>query len=822
MTQHPSSPNQSESILSFEMAQSTKEGMNQKNLSNASANFSASSLRNRLLCVILPTVLGTLSLSGLLGYRFLVWEKAREKIKQQLVDEVALTGETVAQKLSEAVKIPQLIATNAQTLDAAIDAEQTVRQSNLKNLSIEQLEKKYAGTKLLQPNQKLNNSLRKIAAISGLEEIFYTDRNGFNLAFSQPTSDFVQRDEDWWQQGKQEQQWLSSPKFDESANTVGFELVQTIQDPETGDFLGVVKALLPGKYFDTVADNLSHLGIENSQIVQIIASQQENAIQTITAEGLSEDFEIVGGAKMGEVANLLIQPQTNSQDLATQITEDYGFSKVKVELYDREKKIRLASFIAGNRYYTILPIGVQDWFAVASIDTLELQTAGSELIPVLLPIGLIVAIAVTIIIVLLANKLSSPLTALSNIAEEAAGGNLEVVVLPQGTLETQMLAHSFNNLIFQVNKLLKQQQEEARQAKNIKDIILQINNLQNSSQIIEMIVSETQSTLDVERVIYYDFDEQGQGKTLKESVTKGYLPTLDKTIYPAEWIREYLALNSSEKFRAIADMTKANLSDRELQQLATFNVKASLIFPVKLQGKPHALLIAHQCSRTRSWQPSEIDFFEQIANQLSFALDRLEFLRQQKNAEIREKEAKERLQRRALELLQQVDPLSQGDLTIRAKVTEDEIGTIADSYNATIYSLQKLVTQVKTAAGEVEETAGTNQTIIQQLAQDAIAQVRSITLTMQQIENMTRFISEVARNASQAEAVIQEANQTILDGDTVMDRAVNQINALQTTVSQTEQKSKTFRGIFPRNFSSSQFYRSFCCSDPFASSQSFY
>ena len=144
--------------------------------------------------------------------------------------------------------------------------------------------------------------------------------------------------------------------------------MQAIEDPNTGEFLGVVKALLPGKYFDTVADNLSHLGIKNSQIVQIIAPQQENALQTITAEGLSEDFEIVGGAKIGEVANLLIQPQTNSQDLATQITEDYGFSKVKVELYDREKKIRLASFIAGNRYYTILPIGVQDWFAIASID----------------------------------------------------------------------------------------------------------------------------------------------------------------------------------------------------------------------------------------------------------------------------------------------------------------------------------------------------------------------------------------------------------------------------------------------------------------------
>ena len=777
MTQTPSSPHKSESSPSFEISQ-------------PSANFFASSLRNRLLSVILPTVLGTLTLSGFLGYRFLVWEKAQEKIKQQLVDEVALARTTVTQKLTEAVKIPQLIATNAQTVDSVINAQQTVKQSNLESLPIEQLEKKYADTKLLQPNQKLNDSLRKIVAISGLEEIFYTDRNGFNIAFSQATSDFVQRDEAWWQKGKQEKQWLSSPKFDESANTIGFELVQGIQDPNTGEFLGVVKALLPGKYFNTVADNLSHLGIENSQIVQIIAAQQENAIQTITARGLSEDFEIVGGAKIAEVASLLIQPQTNLGALAAQITEKHGFKNVNVQWYDRNNNTRMATFVAQDRYYTVLPIGVQDWVAIASSDTLELQTAGSELLPVLLPIGLIVAIAVTIIIVLLANKLSSPLADLANTAEEAAQGNLEVVAQPQGTLETKTLAYSFNNLIFQVNKLLKQQQQEARQAENIKDIILKINNLQNSSQIIDTIVREIKSTLNVERVIYYDFDEQEQGKTLIEDVTEGYPSTLGKTVYTADWIREYLAQNSHHRVQAIPDIQQANLSEWELQQLATFKIKASLIIPIQLQGKPHALLIAHQCSDTRFWQQSEIDFFEQIANQLNFALDRDKFLQQQKNAEIRAKQAKEQLQRRALELLQQVDPLSQGDLTIRAKVTEDEIGTIADSYNATIYSLQKLVTQVKTAAVEVEETAGTNQTIIQQLATDAIAQAESIALTMEQIQRMTQSIGEVSQSAFQAEKIVKEANETILAGDSTMDKAVNQIKALQTTVGQTEQKVK--------------------------------
>ncbi|MEO1006739.1 MAG: hypothetical protein AAFW67_13010, partial [Cyanobacteria bacterium J06638_38] len=57
---------------------------------STSFGFSRVNLRNRLLSVILPTVLGTLTLSSLLGYRFLVREKAQQEIKQQLASQVTL------------------------------------------------------------------------------------------------------------------------------------------------------------------------------------------------------------------------------------------------------------------------------------------------------------------------------------------------------------------------------------------------------------------------------------------------------------------------------------------------------------------------------------------------------------------------------------------------------------------------------------------------------------------------------------------------------------------------------------------------------------
>ena len=39
-----------------------------------------------------------------------------------------------------------------------------------------------------------------------------------------------------------------------------------------------------------------------------------------------------------------------------------------------------------------------------------------------------------------------------------------------------------------------------------------------------------------------------------------------------------------------------------------------------------ACWIAHQCSRTRVWQKSEIDFFSQLATQVEYAIDHLSFI----------------------------------------------------------------------------------------------------------------------------------------------------------------------------------------------------
>lgn len=163
----------------------------------------------------------------------------------------------------------------------------------------------------------------------------------------------------------------------------------------------------------------------------------------------------------------------------------------------------------------------------------------------------------------------------------------------------------------------------------------------------------------------------------------------------------------------------------------------------------------------------------------------------QAEAELRiqeQKRATEFLQKRALELLIEVDPISRGDLTIRAKVTEDEIGTIADSYNATIRNLRKLVVEVQSASQSVSQTVLQNQPTMQNVSDGATEQVVAISQTLERIQTLTELIAGVEMRAVQAEAQVESANQALLEGDVAMNSTVEGFTAIRETVSETAEK----------------------------------
>ena len=792
MTQNPSSLESQNQDLS-----SSSSNTNYRKLTNTeyadyrSQQLSKSKrvgLQTRLLSIVLPTIIGTLALSSFIGYR-LIHKTAEEEVEKQLENTAILAKDTIEQLLDEAIKIPQLVASNPQIINSVRNSRQQTQNSELNKLSIPQLEQKFAATKLLAPNQELNNYLRKVTQLTGIKEIFYTNSYGLNIAYSNPTSDFVQRDEDWWQRGKSQTQWLSPLEFDESANVIDFELVQAIKDPNSGKFLGVIKALLPGDYFNPIANNLLNTGIKNSQVIQIVSPELNRTIKTITPKGLSQDQEIVGGVDLARIASLILQPNNSLKELETELKQEFSVKEFKINNVNSAQQT-IASFVFKNKYYKLLSIPERDWIAVASMNYDELESAGSELTPILILNVLLVGLVSTVIISLLSRQISQPLVNLAATAEQAAAGHLDIQVQSVGTFEVQTLANSFNNLIIQVKELLGQEQIKTKQAKNLQEIIQKINEGLGKQEILTTVVEDIRHTIQADRVIYYHFDEHWQGKVVAEAIVPVYPSALGAEINDPCFAQGYVQKYEQGRIQAIENLAKADLTDCHRQQLEYFAVKASLVTPVLFQGKLDGLLILHQCSSSRHWQTAEIDFVAQIANQISVAIDRLSFLERLKLTEEKEKQAKEYIQQRALQLLMEVDPVSRGDLTIRAQVKEDEIGTIADSYNATIESLHKIVDQVKTVSYEVQTTTSENEQAIINLAQEAVRQAEGIWTSVIQIKNMSESIQAVSANAAQAELIMQQANQNIAAGDEAMNQTVAEINSIQTAVNEAAQKVK--------------------------------
>lgn len=161
----------------------------------------------------------------------------------------------------------------------------------------------------------------------------------------------------------------------------------------------------------------------------------------------------------------------------------------------------------------------------------------------------------------------------------------------------------------------------------------------------------------------------------------------------------------------------------------------------------------------------------------------------QRKADDQEK-AKEDLQRQVIRLLDDVEGAARGDLTVQAEVTADILGAVADSFNLTIYNLQKIVKQVKVAAQEVNKGAAENEEFARELSSDALRQAEELAATLNSVQMMTTSIQEVADSARSADQVARQASDAALRGGEAVESTVAGIMQIRETVAETTRKVK--------------------------------
>jgi methyl-accepting chemotaxis protein PixJ len=136
-------------------------------------------------------------------------------------------------------------------------------------------------------------------------------------------------------------------------------------------------------------------------------------------------------------------------------------------------------------------------------------------------------------------------------------------------------------------------------------------------------------------------------------------------------------------------------------------------------------------------------------------------------------------------LLVAVMPALSGDLTVRAPVTDDEIGTIADAYNGTLQSLRKIVLQVQNASRQVAMTAQGNTPVVEGFVMQMQSQFRDLKQALDKVQQMLTLTRTAAERAKRVEKALQQANQTLQKGDETMNLTVGSILTIRESVTDT-------------------------------------
>ena len=153
-------------------------------------------------------------------------------------------------------------------------------------------------------------------------------------------------------------------------------------------------------------------------------------------------------------------------------------------------------------------------------------------------------------------------------------------------------------------------------------------------------------------------------------------------------------------------------------------------------------------------------------------------------------EQTERNQKAIMRLLDELGSLADGDLTVKATVTEDITGAIADSINYAIEALRELVVTLNDSAIMVDGAAKQTDQTADQLAEASEAQSKQIEDASDAIASMAASIEEVSGNAERSSDVARHSVDVAHKGGDAVRRTIEGMNTIRETIQDTAKRIK--------------------------------
>lgn len=153
-------------------------------------------------------------------------------------------------------------------------------------------------------------------------------------------------------------------------------------------------------------------------------------------------------------------------------------------------------------------------------------------------------------------------------------------------------------------------------------------------------------------------------------------------------------------------------------------------------------------------------------------------------------ELNQRNQEAILRLLDEMGSLAEGDLTVKATVTEDITGAIADSVNFAVEALRSLVTTINETAVQVSAAAQETQATAMNLADAAQHQAQQITTASAAINEMATSIDGVSRNSADSAEVAQRSVAIATKGADVVRQTIEGMDSIRDQIQETSKRIK--------------------------------
>jgi len=193
---------------------------------------------------------------------------------------------------------------------------------------------------------------------------------------------------------------------------------------------------------------------------------------------------------------------------------------------------------------------------------------------------------------------------------------------------------------------------------------------------------------------------------------------------------------------------------------------------------------------TRNWPSRWVGGLASAVALLLLVLLLVLFLQDQRKRYQATADLNQRNQEAILRLLDEMGSLAEGDLTVRATVTEDITGAIADSINFAVEALRSLVTTINETAVQVAAAAQETQATAMHLAEASEHQAQQITSASAAINEIAVSIDEVSRNSAESADVAQRSVQLASKGAEVVRQTIKGMDNIREQIQETSKRIK--------------------------------